>query len=662
MNNKPELLLPAGNVEAFHGAMEGGADAVYLGLREFNARERASNFTPEQLQSILKYTGDQGKKVYLTLNTVIKNEELPRLIELLSILSQTSIAAVIIQDWGVYHLLRNYFPKLKIHASTQMQNHNSVGASFSERMGFERIILARELMLEEIKSLRENSNIELEAFTHGALCYSMSGACLFSSYLGGSGANRGLCAQPCRRYYYVNEDKKFLFSLKDHQLIDYVPQLTKTGIKSFKIEGRMKSGEYTHKVAQAYRMAIDNPDQIEEAKKLLQRDMGRDKTSFFIGQNISQAITENPASGILIGKVTRQDEEGFSFPSKVALKEGNRIRIHSADGEVKEALKLKDFEANRRNFIKVKNPDHQVEKGDLIFLSDLREDKFKNKLEVKGDPVPKPLIEKEKQKILKEQQHKKKHNQQQIFVRIDSIEWMKKIYIRSVDKVILQLPKRSWKDLKTGNPFLIKNRKKFIIEFPKFIAEKDIDFFKDIVKHFMREGFNHFMISQLSQMDLIPKEAMVSVNENVYSFNDASISLYNRLGLRYWTYPLENDMENLTSGTDRDGIVPMFFHPELFYSRVPVKVHDENDNHFRDDMGNAYHKSVKDGMTTIWPDIPVSFFQYAQQLKKEGFHNFMIDLSKMKPSQNRFNTLLKRLLQGEQLQPSSNFNFGRELK
>ena len=198
MNTKPELLLPAGNVEAFHGAMEGGADAVYLGLREFNARERASNFTPEQLQSILKYTGNQGKKVYLTLNTVIKNEELPRLIELLSILSQTSIAAVIIQDWGVYHLLRNYFPKLKIHASTQMQNHNSLGAAFSERMGFERIILARELMLDEIKNVRENSNIELEAFTHGALCYSMSGACLFSSYLGGSGANRGLCAQPCR--------------------------------------------------------------------------------------------------------------------------------------------------------------------------------------------------------------------------------------------------------------------------------------------------------------------------------------------------------------------------------------------------------------------------------------------------------------------------------
>ena len=662
MNTKPELLLPAGNVEAFHGAMEGGADAVYLGLREFNARERASNFTPEQLQSILKYTGERGKKVYLTLNTVIKNEELPELIELLSMLSQTKIDAIIIQDWGVYHLLRNYFPKLKIHASTQMQNHNSLGAGFSEKLGFERIILARELMLDELRSVQKNSNIDLEVFTHGALCYSMSGACLFSSYLGGSGANRGLCAQPCRRFYYTNEDKKFLFSLKDHQLIDYVPQLTKAGVKSFKIEGRMKSGEYTHKVAQAYRMAIDEPERIEEAKGILQMDMGREKTSFFIGQNISQAITENPATGILIGKVTRIDENGFSFPSKMALKEGNRIRIHSADGEVKEAMKLKDFEANRRNFIKIHNSEHQAEKGDLIFLSDLREDKFKNKLEVKGEPVPKPMPEKERQKILQSLQHKKQHNQQQIFVRIDSIEWMKKIYIRSVDKVILQLPKRSWKDLKTGNPFLIKNRKKFIIEFPKFIAEKDIPFYRDIVKHFIREGFNHFMISQLSQIELLPKEAVVSVNENVYSFNDAAIAQYNSHNVRYWTYPLENDLENLKKGTDRDGIVPVYFHPELFYSRVPVKINQEQDNFFDDDEGNTYQKTVKDGITIIWPETPVSFFQYMPQLKKEGFHNFMMDLSKIKPSQNRFNTLLKRLLQGEQVQPSSNFNFGRELK
>ena len=178
----------------------------------------------------------------------------------------------------------------------------------------------------------------------------------------------------------------------------------------------------------------------------------------------------------------------------------------------------------------------------------------------------------------------------------------------------------------------------------------------------MREGFTHFMISQLSQMDLLPEEATVSVNENVYSFNDAAVSLYDQLGLRYWTYPLENDMENLTYGTDRDGIVPVFFHPELFYSRVPVKINNEDDNYFEDDMGNAYHKSVKDGINIIWPETPVSLTQYVPDLKKEGFHNFMIDLSKIKPSQNRFNTLLKRVLKGEQMQPSSNFNFGRELK
>lgn len=659
---KPELLLPAGNAESFNAAMEGGADAVYLGMRKFNALGRAANFTPEQLQSIIHITQSKGRKVYLTLNTVIKNEELPELVEWLSILSQTDLAAVIIQDWGLYYLVKKLFPTLKIHASTQMQTHNSTGVNFADKMGFERVIMARELTMSELETIRKQAILPLEVFSHGALCYSFSGACLFSSYLDGNSANRGLCAQPCRRLFESGESKKFLFSMKDHQLIDYVPQLMDMGISALKIEGRMRSAEYTFNVAKAYRMAIDEPEKISEAKEVLTKDLGRDKTSYFAGNSLQNTISDNPATGIFLGKITRVTFEGFSFNAPFAMKEGNRIRIHSPEGEVKEAVKLKDFSGNKRNFIKVNKPDSEAKRGDLVYLAEFREEKFKNKLAEKGNPVPKALPEKQIQSILGNIQHKKEHNQRQIFARIDQVEWIKKIYIRSVDKVILSFPKRQWKDFMTGNPFVQRNKKKFIIELPKFIAEKDLAHYKDFCHKTKMEGFNHFMISQLSQIDLIPANATISVNENVYSFNDAAIALLKEKGIRHYVYPLENEKKNLLKQSDRDGIVPILFHPELFYSRMPVKLDDDNQKVFTDDEGNVFHKSTRDGITIINPEIPVANFQDVKALNKAGFHNYLLDFSHINPSQNKFNTYLKHLHDSEQLQPSTSFNFSKGLK
>jgi len=659
---KPELLLPAGNAESFNAAMAGGADAVYMGIRKFNARGRAANFTPEQLQSILKITASQDKRVYLTLNTLIKNEELPELIALLSVLTQTDVAAVIIQDWGMYYLIKKYFPTLRIHASTQMQTHNSTGVNFADKMAFERVIMARELTLNELESIRNHALLPLEVFAHGALCYSLSGACLFSSFMGGNSANRGLCTQPCRRLFETGEDKKFLFSLKDHQLINYVPTLMELGISALKIEGRMRSAEYTYTVARAYRMAIDNPEDLDEARALLKRDLGREKTTYFVGNSLQSALGEIPATGIFLGKITRISAEGFAFNAPFELKEGNRIRIHSPEGEVKEAIKLKDFSNNKRNFVKVNKPDSEAKKGDLVFLAEFRENKFKNKLEEKGEPTPKQLPDGQIEKIVKSLQHKKEHNQRQIFVRIDQVEWIKKIYIRSVDKVILNFPKRQWKDFMTGNPFIQRNKKKFIIELPKFIPEKDVEHYKDFCHKSKMEGFTHFMISQLSQIDLLPSNVTVSVNENVYSFNDAAIALFKEKGVRHWIYPFENEKKNLKAQTDRDGIVPVLFHPDLFYSRMPIKLETDNQETFTDDEENIFVRTVRDGMTIITPEKPVALFQDMRELKKEGFHNFLIDFSRVRPSQNKFNTYIKHLHDGEQVQPSGSFNFSKGIK
>ncbi len=195
-NRKPELLLPAGNIESFYAALEGGANAIYLGLKSFNARGRAANFTESHLLAALQEAKKRKVKMYVTLNTVIKNNEIDALLEVLTFLDRAGADAIIIQDWGLYYIVRLRFPKLVIHASTQMGNHNSPGVNFSEQMGMARVILARELTMNELTNIVAHSTAELELFVHGALCYSFSGLCFFSSYLGGRGANRGLCAQP----------------------------------------------------------------------------------------------------------------------------------------------------------------------------------------------------------------------------------------------------------------------------------------------------------------------------------------------------------------------------------------------------------------------------------------------------------------------------------
>ena len=247
MDFKPELLIPAGNIESFHAAVEGGADAIFLGLKQFNARGRAVNFSNPQLITMLDIAGKNNVRIYVTLNTVIKNHEIPELLDVLNFLSQTSVSAVIIQDWGVWYLAQKFFPDLVIHASTQMANHNSIGANFSKKAKIERVILARELTHPELNQIMQKAQNEIEIFVHGALCYSFSGLCLFSSYLGGKGANRGQCTQPCRRFFNDNGKQHAIFSLKDNQQIKFVPDFAKQKVASLKIEGRMKSAAYVYR-------------------------------------------------------------------------------------------------------------------------------------------------------------------------------------------------------------------------------------------------------------------------------------------------------------------------------------------------------------------------------------------------------------------------------
>ena len=256
-DRKIEILSPAGSYAAFEAALKAGADAVYIGGAKFGARAYAENFAEEELIQAIREAHFYERKLYLTVNTLLKEEEIDSLYDYLAPCYENGLDAVIVQDMGVAGYIRRYFPGLDIHASTQMTITGALGARFVESRGITRVVPARELSLEEIRQIRRETDLEIECFVHGALCYCYSGQCLLSSMIGGRSGNRGQCAQPCRLPYTFDEKKKYYLSPKDICTLEIIPDLIEAGIDSFKIEGRMKKPEYVAGVTSLYRKYTD---------------------------------------------------------------------------------------------------------------------------------------------------------------------------------------------------------------------------------------------------------------------------------------------------------------------------------------------------------------------------------------------------------------------
>ncbi len=362
-----ELLAPAGSVETFRAALDGGADAVYVGAPGCNARTLARDLRLEEIGAMIRMCHGLGKKLYVAANSLILEKELPQVVENLALLQELQPDGLIVQDLGIIRLAKSFFPRLKLHASTLMLAHNSDAVRFLASLGCERVVLARELTVKEIAVIAERrGTTELEVFIHGAMCFSYSGLCLFSSYLGGKSGLRGRCVQPCRRAYSTashkgrghekkNDPARYLFSMNDLSGLDVVSALVRTGITSLKIEGRLRSAHYVKTVVGAYRLVLDAAPGEQEhavlaAKVLAARAMSRrTSTGYFLSPQPAEAITpfHSGNMGIHLGRFTAVKMAGEQricrFVLKGDLAVGDRLRLHREPSGERTPFRLKEL-------------------------------------------------------------------------------------------------------------------------------------------------------------------------------------------------------------------------------------------------------------------------------------------------------------------------------
>ena len=387
---KIELLAPAGSMNALRAAVMAGCDAVYLGGIKFGARAFSKNFDNDELIEAIKYCHLYGVKIYVTVNTLIYENEVDIFLEYIEFLHRNNVDAIIIQDFGMFDLVRKTFPNLEIHASTQMHIHNLDGVKLMEKLGMHRVVLARETSIDDIKYIKENSNVELEIFIHGALCISYSGQCLMSSLIGGRSGNRGACAGSCRLKYDIidNNGKRlnngdYPLSTKDLNSLEYIGELIDAGVASLKIEGRMKSPQYVYTVVSLYRKAIDSyyndgvikidNEELLRLKKIFNRDFTK---GFLFNTNNNDLINGYRPNhmGVPVGKIIdyKKGIAKIKLTDKVTI--GSGLRVIGKKNDV--GINVNDFyinnklvkEANSGDKISIKVND-KVVIGDTVVIT-----------------------------------------------------------------------------------------------------------------------------------------------------------------------------------------------------------------------------------------------------------------------------------------------------
>ena len=711
---KPELCAPAGSIESFHAALSAGADAVYLGLTDFNARLRAKNFTVKTLSYCVPYAHQHNVKLYVTCNTLVKQAELEPIIHTLYQLEQIGVDALIVADYGLIDIARKHFPRLRLHASTQMVVHNSAGARAAARLGLRRAVLSRELTLEEIRRIKkasgmepsgmEPSGIELEVFVHGALCYGVSGLCLASSFLGGSSGNRGRCTQVCRRKFNAEAGAGFYFSPRDLCAVSFVTELTDAGVAALKIEGRMKNAAYVYTVVSAYRRVIDGNCTVEEAQTLLEGDLGRKKTAFFLGGVRQQGvITAAVRSGVgeIIGMVVEAEKDRIVVAPEGAgehkLAAGDRVRIQPESGFEGTAADIRSVSGDAGRLCLTLKAISDCKAGDTVFLVGRHKDPARfNQRGVEGvEPVPFralcPFVNKILQKHREETEgagaygavspgspnsplrgsdrgpHPSKmptraHAQSRdtLWIKTETVDWFDCLINTPCQRLIFAGSMRELDVLLHDEAKLKIWRSRLFVALPPFIAEDETGVWRQLLGRCKTAGISRGVCSNIGHTEIFPKGFEIVADAALGCLNRASQRALGAAGFRGFVYPYEDDFLNMKACYSPKGIAGLYARVPLFISRIRPAVRPGTE--VSDPLENRFFTAEAEGLHYLLPKKPFSLTHRRKKLSAAGIHDFLIDLSFCKPDAAFLAAIVGSYRNGARLPDTSLFNFKAGLK
>ena len=705
-----ELLAPAGNIESLEAAIGEGADAVYLGLKSFNARLRTTNFAWNQFEAAVESLHRQHKKIYVTVNTVCEERETERLYRFLSYLNDVGPDGLIVQDFSVMRMAQEFFPNLELHASTQMNVESSNAVKLLQDNGIKRMVLARELGLDEITKIKKETGAELEVFVHGALCVSESGLCLFSSFLGGKSANRGMCTQACRRFYKAEvpggEKSGYYFSPCDLQLIDQIPALIEAGVDSFKIEGRMKSAEYVGSVVAAYRYVIDHYKEdkkgaIATGKRILSSDFARSKTTYWYGFNsldegVSNAAQKilNPdqagGTGIYLGKIAsiKSPSKELSIAIRETLPEdasieqknfklatlkggnyepdpGDSIRLHRQDDTGRSSHKIKTVEIDEENNKRWIDIPDGFKVGDEVYLLQIKavskrynrvipNDISRFRKQPKDEVLPILDLTPVKEKELS-------YFPEGIYAQVSSISDVFAVQGLNPVRLILEYNSETSYDLLNHKTVLPFSKKQIFISLDPFCSAAQEDQLTNELELLIQDGYKNFVVNNLAHIQILKNQKVNMIGgPYLYTFNRWAVSWLENQEIGAFIMPYENSRRNLESTYEQNVrsrvLVPVFAYPALF--RMRFKLPSTYDfTFFQDKEGSIFKvNSTKDG-SFVMPEEPFSILDKIEHISSAGFKRFLIDFSKTKVSKNQIKAINTSMSKALPLPDVSRFNW-----
>lgn len=703
-----ELLAPAGNIEALDAAIGEGADAVYLGLKSFNARLRTTNFAWNQFEAAVNTLHKQNKKIYVTVNTVSEESETERLYRFLSYLNKIGPDGLIVQDLGVARMCKEFFPDLELHASTQMNVESAAGVNLLSKAGLKRVVVARELGLEEIKYIKSHTNAEIEMFVHGALCVSESGLCLFSSFLGGKSANRGMCTQACRRYYTVDGDSGeksgYYFSPCDLQLIEQIPDLMQLGVESFKIEGRMKSAEYVGSVVAAYRYLMDNWEKdrkgsIATAKRMLSTDFARAKTSYWYNfktndEGVSKAgsLILNPdqagGTGIYLGKIDKI--EAASDEAKARAKEaagkdaepkdyqimmvhlsggsydpdvGDSIRLHRQDDSGRVSHKVRTVE--EIDGVRMIDVPVGFKRGDSVYLLQTKAmskryrhvlpNDISNCRRQPGNETL-PVLD-----LTPVQKDELKYFPEGLYYQVSTVADIYLLLSRNPVRVILEFNFEVRNSLLSKKVNLPLSKRQIIISLDPYLAAAKEEQMAQGLDELIEMGFHTFVVNNMAHINMLRgKKANMIAGPYLYTFNRWAASWFENQNIGAFITPLENSFDNLKATWEPNVrsriLVTVYAYPALF--RMRFRIPESYDFlYFKDKEEKLFKVNSNIDGTVVMPEAPFSIVDKADKIKGEGFARILIDLSRTKVSRQELKMIDNAMIKKQPVPETSRFNW-----